>query len=139
MHRVRGDLRGSALIGISVLKTSSNSNLGETVGCPICAEDTKRFEKLVKKEIFKPEPGKKIVLERHRHRYEVNPKFIKTLEDKGLVFSGYYTREDGTNLMEFIELPEHKFFVATQAHPEFKSRLANPSPLFYGFIQACLK
>ena len=56
----------------------------------------------------------------------------------GLVFSGYYPRPDGTNLMEFIELSDHKFFVATQAHPEFKSRLGNPAPLFYGFLKACL-
>ncbi len=79
----------------------------------------------------------KIVLERHRHRYEVNPAYIATLEEKGLVFSGNYERPDGTKLMEFIELQDHPFFVATQAHPEFKSRLGNPSPLFYGFVQAC--
>ncbi len=78
-----------------------------------------------------------VVLERHRHRYEVNPKFVKALEEKGLVFSGYHNREDGTKLMEFIELPKHKFFVATQAHPEFKSRIGDPSPLFYGFVEAC--
>ena len=103
------------------------------------SQDAQRFEKLVKKELFKPEKGKKVVLERHRHRYEMNPAFIEPLQEKGLVFAGYYTREDGTNLMEFIELPEHPFFIATQAHPEFKSRLTNPSPLFYGFIKACLK
>lgn len=80
-----------------------------------------------------------IILERHRHRYEVNPDFVKRLEENGLVFSGFHHREDDTKLMEFIELPDHKFFVATQAHPEFKSRLGNPSPLFYGFIEACLK
>lgn len=83
--------------------------------------------------------GKNVILERHRHRYEVNPEFVEALEKNGLVFSGYYERNDGTRLMEFIELPEHKFFVATQAHPEFKSRLGNPAPLFYGFIKACLQ
>jgi CTP synthase (UTP-ammonia lyase) len=82
---------------------------------------------------------KNIILERHRHRYEVNPEFVEILEKNGLVFSGLYSRPDGTNLMEFIELPDHKFFVATQAHPEFKSRLGNPSPLFYGFLKACLQ
>lgn len=78
----------------------------------------------------------KVVLERHRHRYEVNPIYVSQLEEKGLVFSGYYQRPDGTNLMEFIELAGHPFFVATQAHPEFKSRLESPSPLFYGLVQA---
>jgi CTP synthase len=77
------------------------------------------------------------VLERHRHRFEVNPKFVKMLEEAGIVFSGYHHREDGTKLMEYIELPNHKFFVGTQAHPEFKSRLGDPSPLFLGFIEAC--
>ncbi len=81
--------------------------------------------------------SKNIVLERHRHRYEVNPKFVEELENKGLVFSGYHLREDNTKLMEYIELKNHPFFIGTQAHPEFKSRLGNPSPLFYGFVRAC--
>ncbi|KKP27073.1 MAG: CTP synthase [candidate division TM6 bacterium GW2011_GWF2_30_66] len=101
--------------------------------------DADRFEKLVKEGVCRKLDTKNIVLERHRHRYEVNPEFVDILEKNGLVFSGYYSRQDGTNLMEFIELPDHKFFVATQSHPEFKSRLGNPSPLFYGFLKACLK
>lgn len=80
-----------------------------------------------------------IILERHRHRYEVNPKFLEILEKAGFVFSGYHHRLDGTKLMEFGELPYHPFFVGTQAHPEFKSRLEDPSPLFLGFIEACAK
>ena len=80
-----------------------------------------------------------IVLERHRHRYEISARFVELLEDEGLVFSGYHRRVDGTRLMEFIELPEHPFFVATQAHPEFKSRMDNPAPLFLGFVQAALR
>ncbi len=80
----------------------------------------------------------RIILERHRHRYEINPVYIETLQENGLVFSGYHERIDETLLMEFLELPNHPFFVATQAHPEFKSRLGNPSPLFYGFVKACL-
>ncbi len=77
------------------------------------------------------------VSERHRHRYEVNPEYHKLLNDKGLVFSGM--SPDG-KLVEFIELPraKHKYFVGTQAHPELKSRLENPAPLFYGLIKACL-
>jgi CTP synthase len=73
--------------------------------------------------------------ERHRHRYEVNPDYHQLLTEKGMVFSG--CSEDG-RLVEFIELPGHKFFAATQAHPELKSRMEFPSPLFYGFVKACL-
>ena len=77
------------------------------------------------------------VYERHRHRYEVNPKYVSLLQERGFIFSGQHTREDGTQLMEFAELPSHPFFVATQAHPEFKSRLGNPNPMFVGFVRAC--
>lgn len=76
------------------------------------------------------------IVERHRHRYEVNPEYIEAFESKGLVFSGHHIREDGTRLMEFIELPGHPCFIATQGHPEFTSRLGNPNPLFYGFVRA---
>ncbi|MFH2028346.1 MAG: CTP synthase (glutamine hydrolyzing) [Nanoarchaeota archaeon] len=82
------------------------------------------------------EKGKEVVLERHRHRYEVNPQFVAKLEEKGLVFSGYHIRKDNEKLMEFIELPNLKYFVATQAHPEFKSTLTDPAPLFYGFVKS---
>ena len=54
------------------------------------------------------------------------------------MFSGHHRRVDGTRLMEFIELPDHPFFIATQAHPEFKSRMDNPAPLFSGFVDAAL-
>lgn len=79
------------------------------------------------------------VTERHRHRYEVNPKYVDVLARHGFIFSGFHERIDGTKLMEFAEIPNHPFFVATQAHPEYKSRLGNPSPLFIGFVQACLQ
>ncbi len=106
-------------------------------------DDRKKILKIKRgKESFRLgilEKGKKTILERHRHRYEVNPKFIQQIESKGLVFSGYHIRKDRQKLMEFIELPKHKYFVATQAHPEFKSTLTNPSPLFYGFVKACAK
>ncbi|MFI5333134.1 MAG: CTP synthase, partial [Candidatus Babeliales bacterium] len=68
-----------------------------------------------------------------------NPIYVDVLQQHGLVFSGYHEREDGTRLMEFLELPDHPFFVATQAHPEFKSRLGNPHPMFVGFVSAALK
>jgi CTP synthase len=82
--------------------------------------------------------GKEEVHERHRHRYEVNPLYHKVLEDKGLIFSG--KSRDGT-LVEFIELPKekHPYFVATQAHPELKSSLHKPAPLFFGLVESALK
>jgi CTP synthase len=73
--------------------------------------------------------------ERHRHRYEVNPEYHSIIEENGMVFSG--TSHD-RRLVEFIELPDLKFFVGTQAHPELKSRMEKPAPLFYGFVKACL-
>ncbi len=73
--------------------------------------------------------------ERHRHRYEVNPRYHNTLKEKGMIFSGL--SGDGL-LVEFIELADHPFFVATQAHPELKSRMETPAPLFFGFVKACL-
>jgi len=76
------------------------------------------------------------VFERHRHRYEVNPEFVKKLEDCGIVFSG---QSPSGVLMEFMEIPNHPYFVATQAHPEFKSRPMKPSPLFDGLIKAAKK
>jgi CTP synthase len=77
----------------------------------------------------------KEVYERHRHHYEVNPKYHKVLEDNGLFLSGL--SEDKV-LVEFIEIANHKFFVATQSHPELKSSLKKPAPLFYGFVKSCL-
>jgi len=80
--------------------------------------------------------NQKKVYERHRHRYEVNPDYVEQLEKCGLVFSGI--SPDGV-LMEFMEIPNHPYFVATQAHPEFKSRPMKPSPLFDGLIKAAKK
>jgi len=106
-------------------------------------EDREILERLMKdkKQRFRlgKIKGDPVVIERHRHRYEVNPKFIDKLKEKGLVFSGHHIREDGTKLMEFIELPGYRFFVATQGHPEFKSSLEKPHPLFYGFVRACIE
>jgi len=77
-----------------------------------------------------------VVSERHRHRYEVNPEYVDKLERDGLVFSG---RSPDGILMEFMELPNHPYFVGTQAHPEFKSRPLKPSPMFDGLIKAAQK
>jgi len=78
---------------------------------------------------------KDFVLERHRHRYEVNPKFHKILQKNGFLFSG--TTEKGL-LVEIGELPKssHPFFLGTQFHPEFKSRFLNPHPLFLEFLKS---
>ena len=80
--------------------------------------------------------GQNTISERHRHRYEVNSKYIKQLEDAGLVFSGMST--DGM-LAEIVELPKLDWFVASQFHPEFKSRPENPHPLFLGLVSAAIK
>jgi CTP synthase len=81
--------------------------------------------------------GQAHVEERHRHRYEVNNAYRNRLEDAGLVISG--TSPDA-KLVEFIELPSeiHPYFVATQAHPELKSRPTRPHPLFVGLVEAAL-
>jgi CTP synthase len=78
---------------------------------------------------------KKKIFERHRHRFEVNPKYHKILQKYGMIFSG--TSLD-KRLVEFIEIKDHPFFVATQAHPEFKSRIEKPAPLFLNFVKACM-
>ncbi len=80
--------------------------------------------------------GTEKIYERHRHRYEVNPEYIEMLEKHGLVFSGY---SDGGRRMEIAEIPNHRFFFATQFHPEFKSRPLSPSPPFVGFVRAALE
>ncbi len=79
--------------------------------------------------------GSEVVSERHRHRYEVNPRFRTRLEQAGIVCSG--TSPDG-KLVEFVELPGHPFYVGTQAHPEFKSRPDRPHPLFRELVAAAV-
>ncbi|MCD5380416.1 CTP synthase, partial [Candidatus Gracilibacteria bacterium] len=76
------------------------------------------------------------ITERHRHRYEVNPDYHDDLESNGLSISGKSPTRD---LAEFVEISDHKFFIATQAHPEFKSRLERPHPLFVGLVKASLE
>ncbi|RLG92215.1 MAG: CTP synthetase [Candidatus Hecatellales archaeon] len=80
--------------------------------------------------------GVDTIYERHRHRFEVNPEYWEILEKNGLVFSG--KSSDGRRI-EVLEFPKNSFHVGTQFHPEFKSRPNRPSPVFYGFISACLK
>src|SRR3989338_5516970 len=77
--------------------------------------------------------GQDVISERHRHRYEVNNTYRKILERNGLLVSGIHKKG---NLVEVIEIPKHKFFVASQFHPEFKSRPLSPHPLFLVFVRA---
>jgi CTP synthase len=74
-------------------------------------------------------------MERHRHRFEVNPNYIEILKKNGLVFSG---KSADDKKMETLELPDKYFFFATQFHGEFKSRPGKPSPAYRGFIKACI-
>lgn len=77
--------------------------------------------------------GDKEVQERHRHRYEFKPEYYDILKDEHFTISGF---NPDSGLAEFIELESHNFYVGTQAHPEFKSQVEKPAPLFYYFIEA---
>ena len=79
---------------------------------------------------------KNLIKERFRHRYEVNPEYIKILEDHGIIFTG--VSKENKEIMQILEIPRQKFFLATQFHPEFTSRPLNPNPIFIRFIQNCL-
>jgi len=80
--------------------------------------------------------GTDIISERHRHRYEVNNFFREKLSESGLTFSGL---SPDRKLVEMIELKNHRYFIASQFHPEFKSRPERPHPLFYGLVKAALE
>jgi CTP synthase len=75
--------------------------------------------------------GSTAIVERHRHRYEVNPAYIEAIEAKGMIFSG-----TNGNLMEIAEIPGHPFFFSSQFHPEMRSRPGRPSPPFLAFVEA---
>ncbi|MDO9097513.1 MAG: CTP synthase, partial [Candidatus Methanoperedens sp.] len=78
--------------------------------------------------------GSTTLIERHRHRYEVNPKYIPQIEAKGMKFTG-----KNDHRMEIAEIPGHKFFFSSQFHPEFRSRPGKPSPPFLAFVKAALQ
>jgi CTP synthase len=80
--------------------------------------------------------GKTTIFERHRHRYEYNNEFANTIEKAGLISSGINPQ---THLVEIIELPNHPFFIGVQYHPEYKSTVASPHPLFVSFVAAAVK
>jgi len=79
--------------------------------------------------------GEPVIRERHRHRYEVNNDYLKTLEKNGLCVSGLWAEKQ---LVEIIEIEDHPYFIAGQFHPEFRSRPWDPHPLFAGFVRAGL-
>ncbi|AEM71398.1 CTP synthase [Allomuricauda ruestringensis DSM 13258] len=79
--------------------------------------------------------GSSDIEERHRHRYEFNNKYKEQMEEAGLVASGFNPR---TGLVEVVEIPSHPWFVGVQYHPEYKSTVASPHPLFVGFVKAVL-
>ncbi len=76
------------------------------------------------------------IRERHRHRFEVNPDYIGRIKKEGLDVSGTFGER---KLVEVVEIPSHPFYVASQFHPEFRSRPLSPHPLFSGFLQASLR
>lgn len=80
--------------------------------------------------------GKEVIVERHRHRYEVNNNFVEAMEKAGLIISG---RSKDGSLVEMIELPDHPWFIGCQSHPEFTSTPRDGHPLFSGFIAAARK
>ena len=73
--------------------------------------------------------------ERHRHRFEFNNKYLSEFEKKGMIATG---KNKKTNLVEIVEIPKHPWFVGVQFHPEYKSTVSTPHPLFVGFIKACI-
>jgi CTP synthase len=105
------------------------SDIGGTMR--LGADPVKLHEGTRTREVY----GEAVVYERHRHRFEVNNHLRKRLEGKGLVFSGTSPDE---RLVEVIEVPEHPFFIASQYHPEFKSRPLRPQPLFRDFVGAAV-
>ena len=95
------------------------------------AWDCKLTEGSLAKDIYKTENIK----ERHRHRYEFNNDYQKQIEEAGMIATGF---NPDTNLVEIVEIPTHNWFVGVQYHPEYKSTVANPHPLFVAFVKAAL-
>ena len=92
--------------------------------------------KLVNESIAKTAYKKNNISERHRHRFELNNKYKTKLEKAGMLASGI---NEKNNLVEIIEIPNHRWFLGVQFHPEYKSTVSQPHPLFINFINACLK
>jgi CTP synthase len=80
--------------------------------------------------------GRKEIMERHRHRYEFNDKYLNEFRNHGMLPVGINPE---SNLVEIIEIPDHKWFIGVQFHPEYSSTVINPHPLFVSFVKACIK
>ena len=106
------------------------SDLGGTMR--LGAYDCKLLDNSFVSSIYK----KKTISERHRHRYEVNNKYITDFKKNGLIFSGM---SPDNSLPEILEVPKHPWFIGVQFHPELKSKPFDPHPLFSSFINASLK
>lgn len=109
------------------------ANISKSGTMRLGAYDCELEKDTIVKNLYK----KKLISERHRHRYEVNGKFVKDYAEKGFIVSG---KNPESGLVEMMELKQeiHPFFVGTQAHPEFKSKLSDPAPLFVGLLSAAL-
>lgn len=107
------------------------TNMGGTMR--LGAWDCKIMENTLVHKVY---GGETAISERHRHRYEYNNDYREALENAGMVSSGI---NEDTGLVETIELPSHPWFVGVQYHPEYKSTVANPHPLFVGFVKAVLQ
>ncbi len=109
----------------------------QLIDASLVSDSYRQAAKIYNYDYFKPKAGEFTVLERHRHRYEFNNQYKDQLVGAGLIISGI--SPDG-QLVEMVELPRntHPFYVATQAHPEYQSRISSPHPLFLGLIQASL-
>ena len=132
------------------LKEANSTELDETVKHPVVdlLPDQKEIDKIgatmnlgghnikvLEKTCAYRIYGKKIIRQRHRHRYEINPEYWDILQSNGLIFSGF--SEDGKKV-EIIELDNHAFYLATQYHPEFVSRPGKPEPSFLGFVKGSI-
>jgi CTP synthase len=84
------------------------------------------------KQIYKSD----MISERHRHRYEFNDTYLEQIQNAGMIATG---KNPKTNLVEVVEIPSHPWFVGVQYHPEYKSTVLNPHPLFIDFIKAALE
>jgi CTP synthase len=111
-----------------------SANIKKSGSMRLGAYDCELEKDTIVRDLYK----KKLVSERHRHRYEVNDSFVQSYEEKGFIVSG---RNPDSGLIEMMEIRkgEHPYFLGTQSHPEFKSRLGDPAPMFDGLLKAAAK
>jgi CTP synthase len=125
---------GNCKVPVVHFVNGQHANIKKSATMRLGAYDCELEKDSIIRELYK----KKLISERHRHRLEVNNEFIAGYADKGFIVSG---RNPGTGLVEMMELKRdiHPYFVGTQAHPEFKSKLQEPAPLFVGLVTAASK